>query len=48
MVVSRLGEDYLEWRRAVIRLREAAAVLVALNSVFQILAFAGRMVTFPE
>ena len=26
VVVSRLGEDYLEWRRAVIRLREAAAL----------------------
>jgi uncharacterized protein (TIGR02186 family) len=26
VVVSRLGEDYLDWRRAVIRLREAAAL----------------------
>jgi uncharacterized protein (TIGR02186 family) len=26
VVISRLGEDYLDWRRAVIRLREAAAL----------------------
>lgn len=26
VVISRLGEDYLEWRRAVIRLKEAAAL----------------------
>lgn len=26
VVVSRLGEDYLDWRRAVIRLKEAAAL----------------------
>ena len=26
VVVSRLGEDYLDWRRAVVRLREAAAL----------------------
>ena len=26
VVVSRLGEDYLDWRRAVIRLREGAAL----------------------